>query len=707
MIHFVFPPPFSPFHSPYLGGPILAAECASLGVSTACHDLNIRLCDYLFSRRALEDIIQRLDSNYNFSSVQIKRKYRISRDYALYLIDRIDELRNKMTNKESRSIKEIITFKMFFYYFTIIVSNISNFNWSPDPYFLIPKDFDSNTPVSDLIQYIEDIDVNSSDILYQTFKNILIPSLNLQRGDLICISFTGHPQLFSILLLANLIKKSFSFDIPIVIGGPAIRALEESIEFCENIFDYISIIVFGPGEIFFTHFLPLFNNSFNNLNDILLEHGNKIPNLIFRKNSEIIKTKRDFQAEMQTVKQLMSTIPDFKNDFHLYFRKEPAFSLRFSHGCYWNKCVFCSGTDISPICFTLPVREVINQIKYLTKQLNTRVVYITDSAIHPSQLKEFAEELLKNSLDILWVAISRFEPETSELDFNLLHKAGCRIIAFGLESGSQTTLKLMRKGINLRTAEKILKASSLAGIWNHLFLITDFPGVDPIEDAKSSLDFIMKNSEYIDTIDYTPYRMEVGSIMFTRRAYYGIEINDYPITSANLQPPWRFIDADREVNRDSGYKFIHNHFKNTRFNRLYVGGIGAYEFIIPTIPHSLIREQIIKMTEIYSSIAEISENVQNYSFQLIDELDFAPKSQRLYDPRVLTINFLTHKLYYIPESMIELLREPISGEELFSMNFVPEPSSTNPISKEYTIAEHAWFLLQHGFLKAIPIQKNY
>lgn len=110
--------------------------------------------------------------------------------------------------------------------------------------------------------------------------------------------------------------------------------------------------------------------------------------------------------------------------------------------------------------------------------------------------------------------------------FQLAYKAGLRIISFGLENGSQKVLDLMNKGIELEIAQRVIRNSSEAGIWNNIYLMLGFPG-ETEEDIQHTKKFLEESESYIDTLGYGEFRLDGYSKVFRQPEKYGIWIEKY------------------------------------------------------------------------------------------------------------------------------------------------------------------------------------
>jgi anaerobic magnesium-protoporphyrin IX monomethyl ester cyclase len=121
-----------------------------------------------------------------------------------------------------------------------------------------------------------------------------------------------------------------------------------------------------------------------------------------------------------------------------------------------------------------------------------------------------------------WTACVRFE---EALDVTLLadlYAAGCRMLMFGLEAGSQALLDRIGKGTRLETVSRIMRQSADAGIWNHVFVFFGFPGETEIQAAET-IGFMTEHLPYVHSVAAGTFVLEKGSAVFGRPEDFGVD----------------------------------------------------------------------------------------------------------------------------------------------------------------------------------------
>lgn len=192
--------------------------------------------------------------------------------------------------------------------------------------------------------------------------------------------------------------------------------------------------------------------------------------------------------------------PDFSDcDLDRYWSCRRVLPYIVAHGCKWGKCTFCSHHLTYDGYRSSGMTDVLSDLEFLTARHDARHISFCDEYLTPMQLAELSRGVLERGLDIRWSTFVR--PERAFLDRELAHRlyeSGCRMLMFGLESGSQSVINAMRKGTRVDHFRTILEACKAAGIAIRYDFMVGFPG-ETAEDAQATYDFIRQNRDVIDT----------------------------------------------------------------------------------------------------------------------------------------------------------------------------------------------------------------
>jgi len=301
------------------------------------------------------------------------------------------------------------------------------------------------------------------------------------------------------------IKENFS-SIKIIVGGIHPTALpEKSAKNLKN----VDIFVLGEGEI---TLLELMKNK-------KLE---KINGIAYIKNKKVkINPPREFMQNLDIIPfPARHLLPDMKK-YTLGFDwegKKPSATVFSSRGCPFN-CIYCASKVMWKQRIRLRSAEnVLNEIDFLVKKHKIKEILFYDDhfVFDKKRLIDICNGLIKRKYDLTWGCMARVDSIDIETA-NLMKKAGCHIISFGVESGSQKMLDSMEKNVKVETIINAFKACKKAGINTKASFIFGSPGEtqETIKETQNLLKIILP--DYVWFFIMTPmpgtklYKLHVES----------------------------------------------------------------------------------------------------------------------------------------------------------------------------------------------------
>jgi radical SAM superfamily enzyme YgiQ (UPF0313 family) len=152
-------------------------------------------------------------------------------------------------------------------------------------------------------------------------------------------------------------------------------------------------------------------------------------------------------------------------------------------------------------------------------------IYFFDDMISSKRLVELSKIL--KPLKVKWWC--QLKPTKDILPLMKdLSDSGLRAVSWGIESGNQRILNLMKKGTNLSDIELVLKESKKNNIKNMVYLILGFP-TETKEEFHNTVKFIEKNKENIDLVSTSLFGLQKHSRIYNNPEEYGIkEIKEKP-----------------------------------------------------------------------------------------------------------------------------------------------------------------------------------
>ena len=190
-------------------------------------------------------------------------------------------------------------------------------------------------------------------------------------------------------------------------------------------------------------------------------------------------------------------LPDLK-PYHTGVMAAPFTVVQTSRGCPYT-CSFCSFGKLP--WRTRKVEEVIKELVWLKTAFGVhRILFFDDVlTLDPRRTEKMMQGMLDAKLDLEWVCCTRANNVSLEL-LRLMRRAGCREIAFGIESGSDAVLQDTTKGVSKDQIRQAAKWCHQVGILFYGLAIIGLPG----EDARSVQDTI----DFINEIE--PFYTQFG-----------------------------------------------------------------------------------------------------------------------------------------------------------------------------------------------------
>jgi anaerobic magnesium-protoporphyrin IX monomethyl ester cyclase len=196
-----------------------------------------------------------------------------------------------------------------------------------------------------------------------------------------------------------------------------------------------------------------------------------------------------------------------------------------TRGCYWGKCSFCyyGLTETATAKYReVPPEKAASDLAILAQRYGVKNVYLSVDVLSPRYAVALAEALIERGTKIRWhcdLKVERyFTPERVEL----LYRSGLRAVAFGIESGNDRVLELMRKGADRATLTEVNRLFHEAGIATQWMTFTDHPG-ESTDEALETVAWIDAEQEHIDSFLVGRFGLEAGAHVAQEPERYGVK----------------------------------------------------------------------------------------------------------------------------------------------------------------------------------------
>ncbi len=347
------------------------------------------------------------------------------------------------------------------------------------------------------------------------------------------VPFPGN--LYAALRCAKFIKQNYQ-QIHINIGGgyvnTELRQLSDT-----RIFDYVNSIIFDDGE------LPL---------ERLLTNGELVRTITLGANRQIEKHNFDSRENIPFKDlgtpcldgihtDLYIDTADTANPMQQLWSNGHWNKMMLAHGCYWAKCTFCDTTlDYINRYDSAPANIIVDRMQGMIAQSGISGFHFVDEAAPPATLRNLSEELLKRELGVTYWTNIRFETAfTNELCF-LMAQSGCIAVSGGLEVASERVLKLINKGISVKSARQTLENFANNGIMVHAYLMYGFP-TQTERELYESLDVVRRFFEegLLQSAFWHRYAMTCHSLTGQNPQQFNAKLVSQPTgTFANNEIPF-------------------------------------------------------------------------------------------------------------------------------------------------------------------------
>jgi len=165
-------------------------------------------------------------------------------------------------------------------------------------------------------------------------------------------------------------------------------------------------------------------------------------------------------------------------DYALPLVNKPYVIVETSRGCPYS-CDFC----VAPIhqghkFRERSPRELVNEIERNYREFGIEFFYLWGDTVtlNVKSFTNFCDELIARNLPIQWFGNARADNLTDPAFVHRLKKAGCWMLALGIETDSEEVRKDMVKRLERKKIETAFKNMRSAGIKSFAFFIFGYPG---------------------------------------------------------------------------------------------------------------------------------------------------------------------------------------------------------------------------------------
>ena len=336
------------------------------------------------------------------------------------------------------------------------------------------------------------VKIIDDDLLQKGYENVSkqAEKLNPQLVGVTATTSTIKSALKYLELIKNILPESLT-----VIGGPHTTFMPyETLKNSDN----LDVVVIGEGE---ETMVDLADHATQNIEDI-----NDVNGIVYRdlKDGNLRTTeKRPLIKDLDKLPFPARHLVPFDS---YGVSQEQTGGIITSRGCVYN-CNYCSSSLIMGKKFrSRSPGNVVDEIEELINTYHINDIGFMDDTfmLNKKRASDIADEIKARDLDLTFVASSRVDRVDKSLLENL-KSSGLKTIYYGVESGSQRILDLMKKGITLKNVEDAVKMAKDVNLEVLTSFILGYPG-ETEEDMNTTIDFSTKlDSDYCQYSILTPF----------------------------------------------------------------------------------------------------------------------------------------------------------------------------------------------------------
>ncbi|WP_423792393.1 B12-binding domain-containing radical SAM protein [Methanocaldococcus indicus] len=247
------------------------------------------------------------------------------------------------------------------------------------------------------------------------------------------------------------------------------------------------------------------------------------------------------------------------------YKRTPGTYTMAGRDCWWREnggCSFCAWTTLYPNYRVRNPELLVDEIGMLIEKYKVKEIF-DDTGSFPSGewLRKFANMIIERGYnEEIYIGCNMRFGALTKKDYELLAKAGFRMILCGLESASNETLKRINKGVTVERITEELKWASEAGLEPHITIMVGYPWETKEEAMKTvKLARWLFEKGYASTLQATIVVPYPGTKMFEDMKEQGLlmtyDWDDYDMRKLVIKAPIDDNDV-KELTRELYKSFL-------------------------------------------------------------------------------------------------------------------------------------------------------
>lgn len=394
---------------------------------------------------------------------------------------------------------------------------------------------------------IKILDCIVSEIGYKEIRRYI----SEEKPDIVGItSFTS--VMYDLLKVASIIKE-VSPETKVIVGGAHATIYPIETASLPN----IDAVVIGDGEVTFAELVRkiALNTSIDGIKGIA-----------FKINGNVVMTgNREYNKDLDSLPFPDRTKVPYQKYTCSIGREKVMTTVMSSRGCPF-RCTFCNSPEKS-----YRVRSPQNIILELEKinKLGIKEVFFFDDLfnINKKRVLEICTLIKEKRLQLRWSFRGRINGIDEEL-VKALKESGCERIQFGIETGSDEEMKLLRKKLTTSEVRRVVSICSDLGITTTGSFMIGLPG-DTIDKIKNRFRFAEGlGLDYVQYAVLIPYPYTEVYKEGIRRGFFGTDV--WLEYAKKPQPDFIPPIWEEFVKRDELYRLLNKGFRSFYFRPKFI-----------------------------------------------------------------------------------------------------------------------------------------
>lgn len=300
--------------------------------------------------------------------------------------------------------------------------------------------------------------------------------------------------------------------------------------------DYVDFVVMQEGEITTLELVQSLDkpDCYKNIRGI----GYKID------GKTIINPERKFIDDLDTLPMPAWDLVDVKKYFNEQFWGSRILTLNTSRGCRF-RCAYCQNQIVTKRTWRgLSARRIIESIAYLKATYGIDGIHFMDDDFNSniSRTIEYLNILKEEKLSIKWFELSRVNHYQDLELVKLRGSLGCKVVDFGVESGSERILKFIQKDQTIAQIKTAFNNCKVARVVANALIMIGLP-TETEEDVRQTVKLLRE----------IPHLFCICGLF---KPYPGNKLFDYVQKNNNFKFPVDLVQLGELLSyNDSSYNF--------------------------------------------------------------------------------------------------------------------------------------------------------